>query len=50
MGEDLLGLEDTVRERELEALGEQLLDVWATDGLLVLDLDNSEDLAWLEEK
>lgn len=33
---------------ELEVLGEELLDVGATDALSVLDLDNLEDL--FEEK
>lgn len=40
----MLGLEHTVGEREFEALGDQLLEVWAADGLLVLDLDDLEDL------
>lgn len=44
--EDLLagGLGDTVRERELEVLGEELLDVWAADVLGLLNLNNLEDL------
>lgn len=44
--EDLLAgsLGDAVRKRELEVLGEELLDVWAADVLGLLDLDNLEDL------
>lgn len=33
-----------MRQRELEVLGEDLLDVGAADGLGLLDLDNLEDL------
>ena len=45
-GEDLLagGLGDTVGKRELEVLGEELLDVGAADVLGLLDLDDLEDL------
>lgn len=44
--EDLLvgGLGDTMWEWELEALGEKLFDVWASDALGLLDLDDLEDL------
>lgn len=47
VGKDLLaGLGgDTVREREFQALGEELLDVRAADALAVLDLDDAEDLS-----
>lgn len=31
-------------ERELQVLGEELLDVGAADGVGLLDLDNLEDL------
>lgn len=34
----------TVRERELEVLGNELLDVRAADALGVLDLNNAENL------
>ena len=34
----------TVRERETETRGKQLLDVWAADILVLLDLDNPKDL------
>lgn len=46
VGKDLLaGLGgDTVREREFQVLGEELLDVRAADALVVLDLDDAEDL------
>ena len=45
-GEDLLGglLGDTVGERELEVLCEELLDVWAADVIGLLNLDDLEDL------
>jgi hypothetical protein len=33
-----------VGKRELEVLGEELLDVGAADGVGLLDLDNLEDL------
>jgi hypothetical protein len=33
-----------VGERELEVLGDQLLDVRALDVLVLLQLDNAEDL------
>lgn len=33
-----------MREREFQALGEELLDVRAADALVVLDLDDAEDL------
>ena len=44
--EDLLGagLGDAVRERELEVLGQELLDVRALDVVGLLELDNAEDL------
>jgi hypothetical protein len=45
--EDLLAaglLVDTVGERELEALGEELLDVRAADVLGLLNFDDLEDL------
>jgi hypothetical protein len=35
---------DTVRKREFEVLGEELLDVWALDVVGLLELDNLEDL------
>jgi len=38
-----------VRKRELEVLGEELLDVWAADVGVVGDLDNAEDLVVLSE-
>lgn len=38
------GLGDTVRQRELEVLGEELLDVWAANVVGLLDLDDLEDL------
>jgi hypothetical protein len=46
VGEDLLGGlgRSTVRERELEVLGKELLDVRAADALAVLDLNNAENL------
>lgn len=34
-------------ERELEVLGEELLDVGALDIIGLLDLDNAEDLKWI---
>ena len=34
----------TVREREFEVLGEQLLHVWAFNIVRFLDLDDFEDL------
>ena len=45
-GKDLLAgsLGNAVGKRELEVLGEELLDVWAADVLGLLDLDNLEDL------
>lgn len=45
-GEDLLagGLGDTVGQRELEVLGEELLDVRAADLVGLLDLDDLDDL------
>jgi hypothetical protein len=33
-----------VRERELEVLGKELLDVWALDVLGLLEFDDLEDL------
>jgi hypothetical protein len=33
-----------VRKREFEVLGEELLDVWALDVLVLLEFDNLEDL------
>ncbi len=33
-----------MRERELEVLGEELLDVWASDVGGLLDFDDLEDL------
>lgn len=43
--EDLAGLRrSTVRERELEVLGKELLDVRTADALVVLDLNNAENL------
>jgi len=33
-----------VGERELEVLGQELLDVRAADALVVLDFNNAEDL------
>ena len=44
--EDLLagGLGDTVWQRELEVLGEELLDVWAADVVGLGDLNDLEDL------
>jgi hypothetical protein len=38
-----------VRKRELEVLGEELLDVWAFNVIGLLELDNFEDLfgRWL---
>jgi hypothetical protein len=39
------GLGDAVGERELQALGNQLLDVGALDVGSLLDLNNTEDLA-----
>lgn len=33
-----------MRKRELEVLGEELLDVWATDVVSLLDLNDLEDL------
>jgi len=44
--EDLLadGLVDAVGERELEVLGEELLDVGTADVRGLLDLDDLEDL------
>lgn len=46
VGEDLLAsrLGSAVRQRELEVLGEELLDVGAADVLGVVDLDDLEDL------
>jgi hypothetical protein len=45
VGEDLLAsrLGSAVRQRELEVLGEELLDVGAADVLGVVDLDDLED-------
>jgi hypothetical protein len=37
-----------VGQRELEVLLEKLLDVGATDGVGLLDLDNLEDLCDIE--
>ena len=37
-------LGDTVREREFEVLGEELLDVWALDVVGLLELNHFEDL------
>jgi hypothetical protein len=46
VGEQLLarGLGGTMRQRELEVLLEELLDVRAADGVVVLDLNNLKDL------
>lgn len=33
-----------MRERELEALAEQLFDVWAADAVGLVNLDDLEDL------
>lgn len=45
MGEDLPArLDRPVRERELEVLGEELLEVRAADEVGVGDLSNLEDL------
>lgn len=46
MSEDLLAdlATGTVGQRELEVLLEELLDVWAADRLVVLDLNNLQDL------
>lgn len=38
------GLDGAVRQRELEVLGEELLDVGAADVLAVVNLDDLEDL------
>lgn len=38
------GLGGTVRERELDVLAEELLDVWAADAVGLLDLNNLDDL------
>lgn len=38
------GLDGAVRQRELEVLGKELLDVGAADVLAVVDLDDLEDL------
>ena len=35
----------TVREREFEVLGEELLDVWALDIVGLLELDHFENLS-----
>ena len=35
----------TVREREFEILGEELLDVWALDIVGLLELDDFENLS-----
>lgn len=45
-GEDLglVGFRYTVRKRELEVLGEELLDVWSADLIGVGDFDDLEDL------
>jgi hypothetical protein len=47
VGEDLLaGLRGhAVGEREAQALGEELLDVRATDAFVVLDLNDTENLS-----
>lgn len=37
-------LADAVGEREPEVGGEELLDVWAADVLVLLDLDHTENL------
>lgn len=44
--EDLLAalVWSTVRQREAEVLGGELLDVWAADVIGLLDLDDLEDL------
>ena len=45
VGEQLLaGLGGAVGQGELEVLGKELLDVRATDGLVVGDLNNLKDL------
>lgn len=43
-GEDLLGGRETVGQGELEVLGQELLDVGATDVGGLLNLDDLEDL------
>jgi hypothetical protein len=45
-GKELLAssLGDTVRKREFEALGEELLDVWSLDVVGLLELNNLENL------
>lgn len=52
MGEDSLasGLGSTVGERELEVLGEELLDVRTADEVLVGDLDDLQDLFGAKKK
>ena len=36
-----------MRKRELEVLGEELLDVWALDVVGLLELNNLEDLEFV---
>lgn len=45
--EDLLArlLVDAVGQRELEVLGEELLDVWSAEVIGLLDLNDLEDLS-----
>ena len=45
--EDLLArlLVDAVGQRELEVLGEELLDVWSAEIIGLLDLNDLEDLS-----
>lgn len=45
--EDLLArlLVDAVGQRELEVLGEELLDVWSAEVIGLLNLNNLEDLS-----
>jgi hypothetical protein len=38
------GFRDTVREREFEVLGQELLDVWSLNVVGLLELNNLEDL------
>lgn len=52
VSEDLLAglLGDTVRQRELEVLGDELSDIRTTDVLLVVNLDNSDDLEGRQQR
>jgi hypothetical protein len=45
--EQLLALGGTVRQRELEVLGDELLDIWAADGAGVGDFNDLENLLYL---